>query len=389
MPYLDSRLRGNDRGIEVGNPGWRRGFHFSSMGSMVSAMSEAAVVPPRRVKFAFWIILGATATVLAEVVTASTPFPLFTLTGLLIIVPVYLAHIVVLATIIWRWGRPTLTTLFLGGMLFGLYEAYITKVLWTGYADSPGYGSPPYVVGGVAVAEFLFLVFFWHAVMAFILPLALTEPALTSSRAVAGGMPARLRGFLGRHGWWILAALAVFFGIFESNSIPSAEHALLAGVGNTAALALVIYLWRGLAGTKRYRLEDLLPRRRGFIVWCIILALTYGFGFLIHPEGLPGIRAQVTIWIVYAILIFLFVIHLRRSRATISPERNPGEILGNRPFWRGFLGAALLFAWSSFLAKQFLAPGAAAPFALILFFVGSGLGVLMFLRILWRTLRRR
>ena len=60
--------------------------------------------PSWKLKLFFWLILGAFSTVFAEVVTGSTLFPFFNLTGIFVIFPVYLAHIIVLATVVWRWG---------------------------------------------------------------------------------------------------------------------------------------------------------------------------------------------------------------------------------------------------------------------------------------------
>ena len=63
----------------------------------------------------------------------------------------------------------------------GFYEAVITKVLWAGYMDAtgPGFGT----VLGVALVEFLVLVFFWHPIFSFILPI-LTYEVITGENLI-------------------------------------------------------------------------------------------------------------------------------------------------------------------------------------------------------------
>ncbi len=45
----------------------------------------------------------------------------------------YFAHFFVLCTLAVRTGRTSLGALYLWGVLFGLYESWITKVIWFGY----------------------------------------------------------------------------------------------------------------------------------------------------------------------------------------------------------------------------------------------------------------
>ena len=59
----------------------------------------------------------------------------------------------------------SLRTLYFVSLLFGMYEAYITKVLW-----SPPWNPGSLRIAGIALAETTLLVFFWHAV--FFIPAA-------------------------------------------------------------------------------------------------------------------------------------------------------------------------------------------------------------------------
>ena len=85
----------------------------------------------------FWIILAALSTFFAEVFSGSDMFPFFHPWGLLVVVPLYGLHIILLSSLVYRAGKPRFASLVFAGMLFGLYEAYLTKVLW-----APPWGYP-------------------------------------------------------------------------------------------------------------------------------------------------------------------------------------------------------------------------------------------------------
>ncbi|MDY6966681.1 MAG: hypothetical protein SVM80_12095 [Halobacteriota archaeon] len=84
--------------------------------------------------------------------------------------------------------RTALFQLYLFGVIFALYESWITKVLWAGYIDSAGPGLGTLL--GIGVAEFLVLVFFWHPIMSFVLPILVFE---ILTKKVLGGHESFLR----------------------------------------------------------------------------------------------------------------------------------------------------------------------------------------------------
>ena len=124
---------------------------------------------PRTHKYLFWLNLGLLSTFFAEVISGSDLFPFFHPWGILLVVPLYLLHTLIMITLVYRLGRPTLPALYFAGTLFGLYEAYITKVLW-----NPDWGEV-FKLAEIAVFEVLVLVFFWHTWMSFIFPLLAAE----------------------------------------------------------------------------------------------------------------------------------------------------------------------------------------------------------------------
>ena len=54
-------------------------------------------------------------------------FPFFDPFSVLVTCPLYALHILVLGSIVLRHPRPLFASLFFAGVIFGLYEAYITK----------------------------------------------------------------------------------------------------------------------------------------------------------------------------------------------------------------------------------------------------------------------
>src|SRR5689334_7015492 len=86
--------------------------------------------PLLRTKIIFWILLGVLSVIFAEVVSYSSPSPFFDAWVMLFTYPLYTLQTLVLASLIFRKHRVSWHILFLAGAIFGMYEAYVTKVLW-------------------------------------------------------------------------------------------------------------------------------------------------------------------------------------------------------------------------------------------------------------------
>lgn len=129
-------------------------------------------------RYIFWFIIASLSALFGEVAIGATLYPFFSPPwGILVILPpLYGLHALVLASIVYRFGRPRFETLYLAGVIFGLYEAYITKIIW-----NPDWESPPIQVGGISVLELLVVVFFWHPFMSFMMAVGTAE-LLTSRR---------------------------------------------------------------------------------------------------------------------------------------------------------------------------------------------------------------
>jgi len=258
-------------------------------------------------KYIFWFLLASLSALFGEVAIGATLFPFFSLWGILVILPLYGLHTLVLASIVYRFGRPRFETLYLAGVIFGLYEAYITKIIW-----NPDWEAV-IQVGGISVLEVLVVVLFWHPFMSFIIPLGMAE-LLTSRRKL-------LPGFVLKHP----VAFAVVLGALESSNSPSPLHSFLSLASTLMVVLILIRWWR-----KHYEgenLDDILPSP-GELRFLLPLLLAYYvvLGLGIKREAIPGYGAQAFVWFLYIVTGFLLCRALRKSRG-VEVERTSAPSL--------------------------------------------------------------
>jgi len=290
------------------------------------------VMASKSEKLVFWIILGMLSVFFAEIIAGSSHF--FTLWTLVAVIPLYTLHTIFFFYIVYSYGKPTLATLFTSGMLFGMYEAYMTKVIWISYIAE----GPIFSLGGIALFETLLLVLFWHPVLAFMIPMLVGENYLTKSREIVGLLPK----WINKHGKKLFIALIIFGGLFTSLNSPSVLHSLLINFFSGALVLVLIYLWR-MRGRDKYSMRDLMPSKKAFVVISILLAIMYAvLTLIINIDRIPGFGPQAIVWIVYVLLITLLVRNLRKSRKEsvkkIPYKRGPFKIA------IAYLGLFVLFA---------------------------------------------
>jgi len=250
--------------------------------------------PDRRTKLLFWYILGCLSTYFAEVWSGSQPFSFLNIQSYILVIPLYTLHTLFLWTLIWRNGKPWLYSLFPAGCLFGLYEAYITKVLW-----SPTWETTNPNVFGIALTETMVLVLFWHCFMSFIVPLLLGEAIITSSNEIYSLLPDWAIRFIGRVEHRRLYYVFPFFGgLFQSIGTGSLVNSILSGLLTTLYLVALLVLWRR-GGGEMYSMRQLLPNDREFKGITVALVAYY---------------ALATIWVLYVFFGVLLYLALRKSR---------------------------------------------------------------------------
>jgi len=259
----------------------------------------------------FWVILASFSTFFAEVFSGSDMFPFFHGWGLLVVIPLYGLHIILLASLIYRAPQPRFSSLVYAGMIFGLYEAYITKVLW-----APPWGDPV-IIAGIAPIETLVLVFWWHAWFSFIIPLLVAEKLLTNSTSLGRSLPGKLGGFFIVGGG--LAAVMAFGGLFQSINSPSVGESLLSGLSTTAVLVVLVLIWKRITRDRSYSLAELLPNKKQF-KWLLIPTggMYLAMGIFLRPDWFPGLIGHIMIWILYGVSIFLFAKSQKRASLVLE-----------------------------------------------------------------------
>jgi hypothetical protein len=244
-----------------------------------------------------FLLIGCLSMLFAEVFSGASqawfisPFPI------LITLPLYFAHVLFFLLIGMRFEKMSLRQLYIMGIIFGLYEAWITKVLWAGYFDvtAPAWGT----FLGIAVAEFPVLVLFWHPIMSFIVPVLsfgiLTGKGFTAHASI-------LRKSMKKS---VLIIIFLFLaGAFLANGnkydIFSANLSLLGSL----AIIFILFLL-----SKKYDYNSLRLGRIGFCLLCLYLALLYAVSFFgLLPQRIPNnALPYISILAFYALAVILLL----------------------------------------------------------------------------------
>ena len=282
-------------------------------GERVEVVEEG---PSRRQRYLFWIILCCLSAFFAEVISGSYPYTFVLPWGLIVVIPLYGLHTLILAFVVFKVGRPRFSTLYIAGCIFGMYEAYVTKVIWNPPWETVA--EPTTRVAGIAVVELGVISFCWHPFMAFIVPLA-AAMLLTTSSGMMEAMPRTLEGWLRHKQWTFLIFLAVWAGLVMGSQV----HPLTAGLANIISLVVLFilgyYFLKETGG--RYSMEQLLPDGKE-VRWLLGALLVYFAisGPLLNPEGLPGFGPQLLIVLIYAGLFLLLKRTIDIGRAE-GPQR--------------------------------------------------------------------
>jgi hypothetical protein len=290
-----------------------------SAGSQVASQPLPSEKPRPKVLFARllvgWIVL-----ICAEVFSgASLQIGLWNPWTVLVTYWLYFAHFFFFTTLAVRTGRTSLTCLYLWGVLFGLYESWLTKVIWYGYG-----GNGNFAMGHLGPYGFseISMVFFFHPVMSFILPLVVTCllcPPLKRLFPDLAWFAGKSKGARIVQVYLVIA----FAPVMAMNS---------GGPTNLAAnLAVAIVLLAVLLRLARPALASddgrriVVFGRRGFGGLCVYLALLYEVGYAcVKPEGLPSLAVQLFTLVFYALAVVGLWLHRKReppAEPNVPPEK--------------------------------------------------------------------
>jgi hypothetical protein len=249
----------------------------------------------------------------------------------------YFAHFFFFTTLAVYTGRTSLGSLYLWGVLFGLYEFWITKVIWHGYGGDGEFAM--WAIGPYGYSE-ISMAFIFHPVASFILPLAVTCLLCPPLR---------------RH----FPDLAWFTG--KSKSVRVARVYLVISLACVLAmnsggpvnlalnLAFAIVLLLVLSRLARPALESsdgiriVAFGRRGFVGLCLYLMLLYGVTYpLLRPDGLPSVALQLFTFVFYALAIAgLWLSRRREPLPADAVQVNERELKFVKILFALLLGLAL------------------------------------------------
>jgi len=272
---------------------------------------------------AFW----AESTISSSVFLFREPF------ALLVTVPLYSLHAILQAYLITWHGRPRLYIIYTAGMVFGLYEAYITKMIFHHAWDSPQ-------IEWIGVSWFALplLVFWYHPIFAFIVPLFLMELVVAGRRPgyqfIADGLYSRIAKSPRK---WLIG-IGCFMGCYHSLASKPLDHMLGSLYDGLVILAVVYTAKSALA--KQEAATSLRPTNKAAILCAIGLAAIFlAMGFTLRIEALPSWQGHVTVIAFYAVFLSTIAVYLKRK----EPEPNNSEY--ERPIAGIVDFAYALLAW--------------------------------------------
>ena len=296
--------------------------------------------------------------------------------SMIITFPIYLSHIVLLLNVAFRAGKMSICHLYLLGVLFGLYESWITQVLWHGY-----YGADTVtIIAGIAIYETIVLTLFWHPIFSFIIPILVFQllACSFSNRNLSCDL------ILTSHETFlmdskrnrILLLIIVLSGSVFMTFNYGGDLVMIGMVLIGSYAIIMILAWYIGRNTGVYDLSVLAVQR----IWPLVLFILSSYLIFFYLSGLQGFLSDgapripefpgvVIILLIYGLIIGLFILSPRKPL-----EYSDGATIIPLTTYAGFaiihliLSASL--AISYMLAPTFLT---ALMFILYMFMIPGGL----------------
>jgi hypothetical protein len=298
-------------------------------------MSEVEV--SQQHKIPLLVLFGILSVISAEVFSSSSPLWMYDLWGLLVVLPLYWGHGLLLLNAALYFKRSSITHLYLFGIIYGLYESWMTKVIWAGYmGQSPQFGQ----FLGFAIGEFMIIALFWHAFFSFIVPV-IAFHLLGNPDASFAITRRRLGVYL-----FVIATSSVFIG----TKFPGNYPALILVLGSNSLVLALAYALARRTNPGGFSLESLRLGRTGLVIAGGYTAFLYVFMFtMVFPD-----RIAPPITLLLTVLFYLFIIML----LYVSEEKAIGfDAIGTQVAFRrkhvvwGF-GAIVLLSFVTSLLSQ-------------------------------------
>ena len=299
---------------------------------------------------------------------------------------IYFAHLFFFASLAYYTQRTSLRSLYLWGCLFGLYESWVTKVIWFGY---PGETALDYPEGcsmggiyGFCINESLAMVFFWHPIFGFLFPIT-----------IASMFEPRLRNTFQELSWFKAGTridrFIVFYIIFTVGAIMGWNSGSLIMVIATW-IPILLGLWLGYwyLVPKWHLMEQpeklLVLEKKGMVIATVYLVILYvSFYFFIIPYnqtaeppdgmGLEKALFPGTLQLAITILTYVLIIGLLYYRGEIAPEPDLDSVVTEESNMLAMLQIIIILSMISGSLPVI-------PWVLVSFILIPVAGVILFLR---------
>lgn len=301
---------------------------------------------PKEKRWTLIILIGCLSMFMAEVFAGASQLWFIDPWSLIVTYWLYLGHLLLFLNLAFRTKRTSIPQLYLWGVLFGLYESWITKVLWFGYpgAEGPAMG----LVGGIAILEFFTLVFFWHPILAFVMPILVFEAFAKSQDS---DLVLERKIFISHLPYlnkkkkktlvfliFLILAGSAFLSLNTGYNLPVAALAILGSI----VLIFLFYKISSRRCSNNFSIYTLKLGKKGFSIVIIYLSLLYIITFfLLLPERLP--TSIIPYLIIIGFYIFIGAI-LRISKPIDETKigmKEDIEIYDSKFFFR-FFGLLLI-----------------------------------------------
>ncbi|MGQ4891441.1 MAG: hypothetical protein ACP6IP_03030 [Candidatus Njordarchaeia archaeon] len=294
-------------------------------------------------KFLVSLFAGVLSVFYAEVLSGSSILWFLDPFGFIVLLPLYMFHLLLLFNLAERFNRLSPTSLYLFGVIFGLYETWMTKVVWAGFINGkPILGTPL----GFAVAEMSIVTFFWHPIMSFIFPLVTikvlsmnlgNEDSVSSLWAPKFLVKRRLNLFY----FYFLIVFSAAAVAFNSgfNLIVS-----LVGILGTLGMVFLIYKLMIRRNSQAVTLDNLILSNRAIILISIyLLALYVIFFIFVRTEAIPGLLTILLTVAFYGFIAFLIYIDRGENcERGIAQVEDDGILFEKRDLERFYLLTIIL-----------------------------------------------
>ena len=233
-------------------------------------------------KIVLILLLGGLSMFFAEALSGSSVLWFLQPWAWAVTLPLYMFHALLLLNLALIFKRRSLSSLYLWGVIFGLYESWITKVVWAGYmGQSPAIGT----FMGFAIFESPLIVLFWHPVMSFIVPI-LTFQVLTGEKKL---LPGHIQ-MLGKNR--ITWAVFIFIMVIGAASLDmNSKYSIVSSVATIVGSILFILLFYYIASKKyaaQFSIQSLRLGKVGMVLMALYMLVLYVVAFFyLVPERIP------------------------------------------------------------------------------------------------------